>query len=84
MFRILNSPKSWKNIGVSLSLVLFLVGCATVGPSGVEINADDTWVTVATAFLVFVLAYILKKEVDLIYFKREKKIEKKLLDKEDV
>lgn len=55
-------------------LFILLTGCATMGFDGVEVTADDTWVTVLIPAVLLILLYVVKKEIDLLYLKREQKI----------
>lgn len=62
-----------------LFLFLVLASCATVGP--VTIEPDDTVVTVAAAFVLAVIVFVIKGWVEYQFAKRLERYKRKL-DKE--
>lgn len=56
---------------IFLIFFMFLTGCASVGP--VEITATDTPKTIATAFVLGVVAWYIKSVID---YRFAKKLEK--------
>ncbi len=49
---------------------------ASVGFDGVTIFPDDTWFSIITPIVIIIFLYFFKCEVDLWYFKRQKRIER--------
>lgn len=58
-------------------LFTLLTGCASIGFDGVEVNPDDTWITIALPVVILFGLYFAKKEIDLWYVKKELRIRKK-------
>lgn len=59
---------------VVMFLFFLLTGCASIGFDGIEVNPDDTWVTILIPSVLLIALYFVKKEIDLWYLKREANI----------
>ena len=59
---------------VTVFLFVLLTGCANIGFDGIEVYADDTWFTILAPAVLLIVLYVVKKEIDLWYFKREQKL----------
>lgn len=60
----------------SLILLVFLGGCATVGP--VEVTPDDTWFTISTALFIAILVFLIKGYVEYFFAKKLERYKKEL------
>ena len=53
--------------------VFLLTGCADIGFTGVSIDPEDTWLTILIPINILIALYLIKKEIDFWYFKKEEK-----------
>ncbi|PJB18552.1 MAG: hypothetical protein CO117_07810 [Flavobacteriaceae bacterium CG_4_9_14_3_um_filter_33_16] len=61
---------------IYIFLFLALAGCANIGFDGVEIFPEDTWITILLPINILIILYLVKKEIDFMYFKRERRYDK--------
>lgn len=64
-------------------LFLSLASCANIGFDGVEVFPEDTWITILLPINILIALYLIKKEIDFLYFKRESRYTKEIEKSED-